>query len=174
MKTPRFSALTAPLLITLGIVLLSACNPKCQVPSDVKKTFTGVTWRLVNTTNPNIKNNDRFSFLLFEADQGFSGKIRKVVNNREFETPVKIFRYNLTTGGARDGRIRIAFSDPPAEEDGGNSGGSQDNGESQFTEVTDYEWSVGTKFELTETQTGYYYLFYPYEGIVDPASNCTY
>lgn len=155
----------------LGLVLLlPACQKACQPPGEVATTISNNPWRLIKTTNPEFKNNNRFTFIIMEFAKDFSGSVKKVVNNREFETPVSLLKYNVETDSGRSGTLRVAFS----EVAGGGEGGSGEASAGEVTEITDYTYKVGRNFYLQEVKTGYTYEFVPYIGIVDPDSNCTF
>lgn len=155
--------------LTLGFVF-PACQRQCQPPGEVFTTISATPWRLVSTNNPDFKNNNRFTFIIMEFGKDFSGSVKKVVNNREFETPVSLVKYNVETESGRSGTLRIAYSEVAGG--GEDLGGEATAGE--VTEITDYTYQVGRKLNLTEVKAGYTYEFVPYVGIVDPDSNCSF
>ncbi len=152
------------------LLLGVGCQKKCQQPSEPAKTITEKPWRLVETTNPGVKNNDRFTFIILQFERDFSGAVKRVVNNREFDKPVRVLKYNLATDNGRSGNIIIEFKNPPAEGEGETPATGADEG----TEVSEYEYSLGRDLTMTELKTGYTYYYVPYEGIIDPDENCTF
>src|SRR5688572_26920027 len=152
-------------LSTLAWVTLPACQKKCQQAGEIVESITATPWRLVESNNPEMKNNNKYSFIVMSFTQDFGGDIKKVVNNREFQDPVRVFRYNIESDG-RSGFLRIAYSEVIQGENGAEPG--------EVTETTDYDYKLGRDFTMTETQTGFFYRFVPYEGIVGPDNACTF
>lgn len=168
MNTPRTTALSL-ILCWVTLALVSACDKKCQAPpTEIPKTITANPWRLTKTTNPSLKNNNRYTFIIMEYAPDFSGQVRKVVNNREFEQPFRSFKYNVASSSGKNGTLRIAYFEPLLEGEEG-----QENS-AEPTEITDYRYTLGRTLNLTEVKTGYTYEFVPFVGIVDPDSNCTF
>ena len=95
--------------------------------------------------------------------------MKKVVNNREFETPVKTLKYAVETDNSKDGLLRIAYFDVAAQE-----GGAEATSSSTATQTTDYDYSLGKSLTLGATRSGYAYEFIPYVGIVDLDNSCTF
>jgi len=152
---------------------LPACQRRCQQAAAERPTsITANPWRLVSTNDPSLKNNNKYTFYVISFAQDFSGDMKKVVNNREFETPVKTLKYNLETDNGRSGFMRVAYYDLSAG--GGEDLGEEVQASSSPSQTTDYEYSLGTNLTLSATKSGYSYEFVPYIGIVDPDNNCTF
>jgi len=148
---------------------MPACQKKCQPPSPERPTsITQTPWRLVSTNDPSLKSNNKYTFYVIAFAQDFSGDMKKVVNNREFETPVKTLKYNLETDSGRDGLLRIAYFDVSAQE------GEEATSSGEPTQTTDYTYSLSNNLTLQASRSGYSYEFVPYAGIVDPDNNCTF
>lgn len=154
----------ALLLLATLWVFLPACQRRCQPGGERQESITATPWRLVRTNNPDIKNNNKYTFVVFAFTEDFGGQVTKVVNNREFEEPVRVFRYNIETDG-RSGFLRIAYSEVASGNEGGNQAG-------QVVETTDYTYKLGRDLVLTEVRTNFYYEFVPYIGIVGPDNAC--
>lgn len=168
-NTPKHRFHRAFLLCLVLWLAMPACQKKCQPPAPERPTsITQNSWRLISTNDPSLKNNNKYTFYVISFAQDFSGDMKKVVNNREFETPVKTLKYNLETDSGKDGLIRIAYFDVSAEE------GAEATASGEPTQTTDYDYSLGKNLVLDAKKSGYSYEFVPYVGIVDPDNNCTF
>lgn len=166
MKTPWPNYLAYSLGGVLLLTLVSGCQRLCQAPSqEVARSITQSPWRLVRTNNPEFKNNNKYTFIIMEFAQDFSGAVKKVVNNREFENPVSVLKYNLETQSGREGTVRIEYKDAASQEGAAST---------KPSEVTDYRYRLDRGLSLEEVDSGYSYEFVPYQGIVDPDNSCTF
>lgn len=167
----RFFALVT---LTLLWVAGPACQRKCQPPSDERPTtITANPWRLVDTNDPTLaKANTKYTFYVISFAQDFSGDMKKVVNNREFETPINTLKYNLETDNGRSGFMRVAYFEVGAGAEGDIGGEVQ--AASEPSQTVDYEYTLTRELNLTASRSGYSYRFVPYVGIVDPDNNCTF
>ena len=164
--------LFALLLLSFAWSLLPGCQKKCQAPSAERpNSITSNPWRLVSTNDPSLKNNNKYTFYVIAFAQDFSGDMKKVVNNREFETPIRTLKYNLQTDTGKSGLLRIAYFEVAATEEGGTGDTTTSTDPVQ---TTDYSYALTKNLELTASKSGYTYDFVPYVGIVDPDNNCTF
>src|SRR4051812_18586161 len=86
------------LLSALLMVLVVACDKKCQQPpAEAFKTFNEVQWRLVETNDPGplFKNLSLTSFIIMTFKRDYSLEVLQVLNNRQKDTPVLIGKYNV-------------------------------------------------------------------------------
>ena len=166
-----------PLVALAFILLCAGCDKKCQPPAEQSfKTFTGQKWRMVETTDPdpNFKKLNNATFLIFEFNRDYTGTVNKVLNNVNYDTPVRTFFYNVDVNA---GLIRTLFQDPSQATDSeqdltGASAIPSMSGQAQG--AVEYSYSLGRDFELTETRKGYYYRFVPFTGIVEPDRQCVF
>jgi len=140
------------------------CQKKCQPPSqEAFKSFVDQEWRLVETTNPQIRDLTNTNFIIMTFGINFTGQVFKVVNNDRFDNPVLVFKYNVDP---EQKLIRAVYSTPPPE---GQEGETQTQSAGSPTE---YFYKLGRGFELTETRTGFYYRMVPFAGVVKPDEKC--
>ena len=161
------------LALVCADAFLVACSRRCQPPpQQPAQNLSGNPWRLVKTNNPRIQNLTRFTFLIMNFRSDFEGDVQKVVFNKQYDTPILTFKYNVSTSG-KSGQLRVAYS--ALATDGQGAEGEQQTQTSGGEEVIDYTYSIqGGNLVLTERNTGFTYQYVPFVGIVEPDSNCTY
>ena len=173
MMNPHWFLAGLSLLACIGITsVFVACNKRCQSPPE--KAFNSITatdWRLITTNNPRIKNLTKFTFLVMSFKPNFTGDVKKVENNNQFDTPVLTFVYKIESSG-RSGNLNITYSSVSAQPDPSSPGATP--GDSQSSPPVSYEYELGRGLVLVETKTGYEYEYVPFTGIVDPDNTCTY
>ncbi len=169
MNTARFIIV----LILLAFFSAGCGNPKCQAPAPEKiPTFTANPWRLVSSTDPGIKKLDRFNFTILSFSKNNKGDIKAVQNNTQYDAPLYTFDYIVSTEDAKSGQLRIVFYGQAKEEEGEAPSGEAPKGEA--SKPKDYEYQLTRELVLSESRTGYEYKYIPFQGIVDPDSNCTF
>jgi hypothetical protein len=167
------------LAIIFMLGALGACQKKCQAPPvEPFKTVTEQQWRLVETSDPNpqFRTLSRTNFLIMTFKRNFTGDIKRVENNDLYETPVATFKYNVDSDLHRI-RMEMMIVQASLPTDKGGGGGteqqqSQGGQVSTQSSVIDYYYDLTREFALTGTQSGFYYRFVPFSGVVDPDSKC--
>ncbi len=143
------------LFTCLGIFTVS-CNKKCQPPPEQPlKSITETEWRLVETTNSQLKTSlSKTSFPIFAFKPNNEGEIFDVQNNNRPDTADTLFDYLVNP---EDGTLRISYRKTGTEPSEGTA--------------IDYRYDLGRDLELTQT-TGTYYRFVPFRGIINPDDTC--
>lgn len=163
----HFSSLWKGLWLGLACVFaLTGCQKKCQAPVTQKfQTLAETQWRLVETSDASVKNLDRFNFLIYNFARNFSGNIQQVRYNDLFETPFKTFNWNINPDTQQ---LVIRYQDiaPPVEGEG--TGSSRASATDSL-----YSYDLNRELELYD-QSGNYYRFVPFTGVVDPDSTCVF
>lgn len=169
MTQQRFNVFSLILSLGMGLCLV-ACQKKCQQPATEKfKTITATEWRLVETTDPEVaKKLNNTNFLIYSFGKNYTGAINAVQNNDKYDTPVYTFKYQIDPDNSL---IRMKFSATAPDSEGGD--GTQ-QAQADDSEPTDYIYDLGRELELTDDNSGRYYRFVPFQGIVDPDNNCTF
>jgi len=158
-------AILAPLAL-----MMVGCMKKCQVPKERQTSVSATEWRLVESTDPDqdIQDNlSNFTFFIFRFGQDFKGDIKAVVNNTQYDTPVRTFVFDVEPE-SRILSIKYAFP----EGEGGQNGGQGTSGQNP-EEPRVYYYSLGRQLELTSDE-GYYYRFVPFTGILSPDATCVF
>ena len=160
------------LLLLVGLTFATGCQQRCQPQSEqVPTTLSETSWRLVETNDPQILNSDpaldRFNFLIINFSRNFSGNIQRVVFNDLFEAPVLTFNWNPVERN----RMLVRFQTAVNEDFDSFGGGStaQDLGVSDFS----YEFDANN-FQMSDRESGVFYRYVPFTGVVDPDSQCTF
>lgn len=167
MKTRSLSlifslAVTQFSLCAFVLISTAACQKKCQQNTQRFKSVTETQWRLVETTDPAVVEElDNFNFLIVSFATNSTGAVQRVVDNEMFETPISTIVWVPNTKAKQ---IRIQYTSVPAEET-----------TAQVTEgdlgTFDYSYSLGKELEMTDN-TGSYYRYVPFTGIVSPDIDC--
>ncbi len=159
------------LLIVAPLALaMVGCAKKCPVSLEKQTSVTATEWRLVESTDPDPDIQDNlslFTFLVFRFGQDFSGDIKLVLNNTQYDQPVRTFIYDVDPN-SKQLEIKYAFSQGQGGQDS-NAGNNQNGGDSPIF----YSYELGRSLELTSDQ-GYYYRFVPFTGILAPDETCTF
>jgi len=136
------------------LLLLTAGCKRCQESPEVPfTTFVEQEWRLVETSDQAASENlNCFTFMIFVLNRNFKGEIRPVINNEELEEQAITFDYRVF---AEEKVIEITSL-------------SQSSGEN----VQYYQYDLGRDFTLTNTETGNFYRYVPFQGILDPDIDC--
>jgi len=95
---------------------LTGCDKKCQAPPTTPyKTFTGTQWRLVQTTDSRsqFQAAKQYHLLIFKFNDDYTGTVNKVINNTQYDNPVKTFDYNVDVGASE---IRVLYKDPSQDQ----------------------------------------------------------
>ena len=170
MYTARTSRLFLLVVFAAGVFLAGpvGCQKKCQPPAAQRFRFLRETpWRLVETNNPSqaYRNLTRTTFQIWEFRVNFTGDVKKVENNDEFDTPILEFKWNVDTA-SRILRIRFSTVDTGEGEEGQST--------SEVVGTTDYYYELSNELNLQEVRRGYTYRFVPFQGVVDPDNDCTF
>jgi hypothetical protein len=99
---------------------------------------------------------DNYNFLIVTFNRNFTGEIKRVVDNDQYDTPVQtlVWSPNVTS---RTVRIQYTSS----------SGTTGDNG------TVDYRYTLGRQLEMVDN-SGHYYRYVPFRAVVDPDTVCTF
>jgi hypothetical protein len=163
--------------LKIGLLLLGmawwviGCAKKCPIPTERQTSVSGTAWRLVETNDPDFAGDlNNFSFAVFTFKQDFKGDVKVVINNTQYDSPVRTFVYNIDPN-QRVIRIQYAFPSGADAQDG--SSGSDSGSDSSGDNILDYYYSLGRTLELTSSQ-GFSYRFVPFTGILSPDDTCTF
>ncbi|NBX68300.1 MAG: hypothetical protein EBR01_04970 [Proteobacteria bacterium] len=165
----RFSRAWLQLAILAPLALMMVgCMKKCQIPKERQTSVTATEWRLVESTDPTPliqQNTDKYSFFVFRFGQDFTGDVKVVNGNKQFDTPFQTFEYYIDP---QSKTLEVAYSNPTGDNGGteGQNTQQSSSGGSMF-----YYYSLGRELELTSNQ-GYYYRLVPFTGIVSPDDTC--
>ncbi|MFM8315597.1 MAG: hypothetical protein ACKOA8_15050 [Deltaproteobacteria bacterium] len=158
--------------IVLGLALISqlmGCLKMCPTSKERQTSVAATPWRLVETTDPELQEDlNNFSFLVFTFNQNFSGDIKAVVNNTQYDNPIRTFKYNIDPRG---NLMRIQFAFAPGEDGGGAQ--SDSGAASGGDQVVEYSYKLGRSLELWR-QDGVYYRLVPFTGILSPDETCSF
>lgn len=156
-------------LLLVGMALSVGCAKKCPIPLERQTSVAGTPWRLVSTSDPEFSGDlNNFSFVVFTFNQDFKGDVKVVINNTQYDSPVRTFVWNVDPN-QRVIRIQYAF---PSGGDNQNNNSNTNSG-SSGENVIDYSYRLGRTLELISTQ-GYNYRFVPFTGILSPDDTCTF
>jgi len=159
-------------LILLVSVLTSGCGnlfqKQCQPASAPVRNLEDATWRLTFTNNPSSRYRDYdfiFTFEIWSFTRQFEYSAKLVRRNRQFNNPISTGTYD--TNG--DGTMELRLTAPPSGGEGeeGSSGG-------QSLGTFRFNYSLGSKLELQDSNTGFIYRFSQFTGVVSPSSACTF
>jgi hypothetical protein len=158
---PQHTYFAAIFLVLLSTV---ACQRRCQPAStELFASVTQTQWRLAQTTDPTVSETlDNFNFLIVQFGSNGTGAVNRVVSNDMFETPIATI---LWVPNAKSQLMRIQYSSVPAE-------GSTQSGTQGDLGTFDYRYELGRELELFEQQTGNYYRYVPFTGVVNPDTEC--
>lgn len=147
-------------LVTLA--LAAGCQQLCQQPTATPyQNLDATTWRLVSTSDPSpaYQSLSKNTFLIMSFTIDFKGSVNKVVNNDQFDNPILTFEYNV------DPSNNILVIQYTTTDQGAQSG---DAGTVQ------YNYTLSSELDLTDSTHGYTYRYIPFQGVVQPDSNCTF
>ncbi len=167
----KFSLRLAVLLLVS--MLTAGCGnlfqKSCQPPSAPVRNLEDATWRLVATNNPSSRYRDYdfiYTFEIWSFTRQFEYTARLVRRNRQFNNPISTGTYDTDGQGVMELRLTAPPSGGEEGEEGG--GGGQSLGTFRFN------YSLGSKLELQDLNTGYTYSFYQFTGVVSPSSACVF
>lgn len=163
---PKIRALFAWVSMALALLYTPGCQQRCQPPATQRiKNLSETGWRLVETTDQAVKGLDNYNFLIYTFARNFSGDVKQVRFNDQFETPFKTFNWNIVNGQLV---IRYASIAPPSTTgtQGSGSPSTQRNASDAY-----YNYSINHELEMIDGR-GNYYRFVPFQGVVDPDTNC--
>lgn len=149
----------------------AGCQRKCQAAATQRfQTLSETQWRLVETTDAQVQNLDRFNFLIFNFSRNFSGNVQRVVFNDLYETPVLTFNWNISNNGT----LLVKYSNIQGGGDPLAGGGEGGPSQPRSVATTEYFYDLGRELELYDAATNAYYRFVPFTGVVDPDSDCVF
>ena len=152
---------------------LVGCQKKCPIPKDKQTSVTSTPWRMIYTSDPDPlfqKNLDsdgefKYTFLVWTFTNTFSGDIKLVQNNTQYDQAQRTFVFDIDTHSQQ---MVIKFAQPTAVDISGQPTTSG-AGETPIL----YSYQLGRTLDLINQQ-GYEYKFVPFTGIVAPDDTCTF
>ena len=153
-----------PLVALLAIITLSGClAKKCPIPQERQKSIT-LAWRLVATDDPDFNGLNKYTFPIFTFNQDFTGDVKVVQNNTQYENPVRLLNYDIDS---EQKLLRIQFSFP----NGSGSSSSTNSGNERNNDIREYSYQLGRTLELVRDD-GTFYKLVPFTGILSPDDIC--
>lgn len=160
-------------ILAAAFWLIAACQQrKCQAPAEQAfQTIVETQWRLVETTDPhpNFRSLNQTNFFIMTFKRNFTGDFKRVENNDLFETPVATFVYNVDPGSRRivtEITENAVTVDPSAATPAAPAEGKKS--------VVDFKYTLSREFTLTRANSGFFYRFVPFLGVVDPDKQCVF
>jgi len=164
---PNFIRAWIQLIILAPLALMMVgCMKKCQVPTEKQTSVSATEWRMVESTDPDpdIQDNlSKFTFFIFRFGQDFQGDVKAVINNTQYDNPVRTFTFDVDTNSKT---LLIKYAFPQGSE-------SSSQGNSEGDKPVAYSYSLGRQLELVG-QNGSYYRFVPFTGILSPDDTCSF
>lgn len=147
-------------------LLLVGCQKKCQPEGEALRTFVDQEFRLVSSTDPQVKDltNTNFQIMVFKVD--FKGQIFRVENNTKYDSPAALFAYNVDP---KKQILQIQYYKPPTEEAPGDGTFGDKIGA-----VHTYRYELGKDFRLKEEGTPNSYRYVRFTGVVRPDEVCSF
>ncbi len=169
MNTQKFKKINPILILVLALSsFMIGCSKKCPTSKEKISSIASTPFRLVASTDPDpeIQNNlSNFTFLVFTFAQNFTGDVKLVLNNVQFDTPVKTFTYNIDPAPKQ---LLIKYADTTSS-----SGGAKSGGATGGSDPVLYSYQLGRDLEINSEQ-GAYYRFVPFTGVLNPDDTCTF
>ncbi len=164
MTRNQISTLLLSTLVLFGGV---ACQKRCQaLDSTVYKSVVDAQWRLVESSDPDVaKNLNNYNFLLVSFARNYTGDVKRVVDNDQYDTPV----YSITWVSDTNSKlVRIQYSTVTGTGTQTQAANPGDGG------TFDYMYNLSTELTMYETKRGYYYRYVAFKGVVNPDTECTF
>ena len=130
------------LVALLASITLSGClMKKCPIPQERQKSIT-MAWRLVATDDPDFNGLNKYTFPIFNFNQDFTGDVKVVQNNTQYEKPVRLLNYDIDSE-QKLLRIQFAFPNGSGSSGSNNSGSQGNSGNQSNNDVREYSYQLG-------------------------------
>ena len=174
MNTQKFKKINPILILVLALSsFMIGCTKKCPTSTEKISSIVSTPFRLVASTDPDpeIQNNlSNFTFLVFTFAQNFTGDVKLVLDNTQYDTPVKTFIYNIDPASKQ---LIIKYADPTSSSAVGDPAGGDAPGPTGGNDPVFYSYQLGRDLEINSEQ-GDYYRFVPFTGFLNPVDTCTF
>lgn len=164
MRSPGIITFTG--IFFLSTLLVLGCQANCQPSSGPLGSLTEKEYRLVETSDPTVKNLTNTNFVTMIFHNNYTGEVHKVQDNNRFNNPALVFSFNIDP---EQKKIKIQYTTPQQEgQDGAKTGGEP------VGNPKTYNYTLGSELKLVDATSGFSYRFVPFEGIVKPDQKCTF
>ncbi|MSP18920.1 MAG: hypothetical protein EXR74_05055 [Bdellovibrionales bacterium] len=171
MNTKKLKKINPILILVLALSSFMMGCKICPTSKEKIPSIVSSPLRLVSSTDPDPliqETLSNFTFLVFTFAQDFTGDVKLVLNNVQYDTPVKTFTFNIDPGSKQ---LIIKYADPNSlewdkaiSESGAATGGNA---------PVLYRYELGRDLVMNSEQ-GDYYRFVPFTGVLNPDDTCSF